>query len=453
MKDKYLKWDSVRKWVQIVLNSAVTAYTIFGGEKTIQGVLKHLNAQKCLEYVEKNQWTLMVASILVATVLLILINTWFAKRTEKVLDEASASFNEYHKELSNAFFEMRRWCQDHSDADAELFINVVKAYCDDLCQGINDFFKARYKLNMHVCVKMVDLSFLKEEKKVALKDQRLFTLARGGADVKQRREMERQQIILRTGDYIKEKTPVFPAEPAGEISDFYTMLDANEHPERVDSESGIGFITHDMVRYRNRIVRFNKFNKNNTLGEGYLPIYRRYRTTSGKWWEKYRSTACIPIRVHKTHLDEDAQKKVTSDFLVVGFLCIDAPCRLNKQLMEQLGEYTKGFAKTLEGFFREVVILGLPKIEVEDKPKKKLPEGETEEQIPAQGIVRDSFWRMWMNVVLAFGGPKAVKKLQKKLLVKYANACPDVMKDKDDPFWIYEEKENDNIIETTAANA
>ena len=456
MKDKYQRGKWINYAVRVLMAAAAPVIAVLG-DVTFQDLLsKDCGLYKLIK--DNRIETIIVLTIIGATATFV-YNAIVASREKRVLDEAAESFNEYHMELNNAFFGIRKWYEKNKDqwdkkiedqiTKREAYIDVVQTYSNELCRGINRFFRARYKLDLHVCIKMVDLDSLKEAH--ASKDVgkvRLFTLARGGSNEKERRDMERQQIILRLGDYIQREVTIFPAEPAEKISDFYTMLRANETPWLVDSESAMGFVSHDMVRYRNRIVRFNKFNKD-YIPEKERKLYRRYRTTSGKWWEKYRSTACIPIRIHKGNLDKTMQDQISGSFLIVGFLCIDTASTMNKKLLEQIARYTQGFAETLEGFFSEVVQKN-PAIKVPDKEyPQQDPDSKYRDETPTDGRFKNWFWEKRMERVLLRKGSDAVYEMQKKLLKRYANACPDVMVDKEkDHFWKYEANDNDGVEET-----
>ena len=52
-----------------------------------------------------------------------------------------------------------------------------------------------------------------------------------------------------------------------------------------------------------------------------------------------------------------------------------------------------------------------------------------------------------MGLLLKVKGADAVVELQKKLLSKYANVCPDIINE-GDPFYRYEQIESDQIAET-----
>ena len=456
MKDKYQRGKWIKYVISVMVAAAAPAIAVIG-DITFQDLL----SKDCGLYnlIKNNRIETILVLTAIGAALTFIYNAIVASREKRVLDEAAESFNEYHMELNNALFGIRKWYEKNKDqwdtkienqiTKREAYINVVQTYSSELCRSINRFFQARYKLNLHVCIKMIDPNSLqKAHDSKDVGKVRLFTLARGGSDEKERRNMERQQIILRTGDYIQRDVTLFPAEPVEKISDFYTMLRANETPWLVDGESAMGFVSHDMVRYRNRIVRFNKFNKEH-IPEEELKLYRRYRTTSGKWWEKYRSTACIPIRIHKDNLNKELADLVSGSFLIVGFLCIDTVGTMNKKLLEQIARYTQGFAETMEGFFCEVVQKN-PAIKTSEKKyPQQDPNGEYTDEMPKDGGFRDWFWTMQMERMLPYKGSAAVYQKQKKLLKRYANACPDVMVDKEkDPFWRYEADDDDGVEET-----
>ena len=247
MKDKYQRGKWINYAVRVLMAAAAPVIAVLG-DVTFQDLLsKECGLYKLIK--DNRIETIIVLTIIGATATFV-YNAIVASREKRVLDEAAESFNEYHMELNNAFFGIRKWYEKNKDqwdkkiedqiTKREAYIDVVQTYSNELCRGINRFFQARYKLDLHVCIKMVDLDSLKESH--ASKDVgkvRLFTLARGGSNEKERRDMERQQIILRLGDYIQREVTIFPAEPAEKISDFYTMLRANETPWLVDSESAM----------------------------------------------------------------------------------------------------------------------------------------------------------------------------------------------------------------------
>lgn len=143
------------------------------------------------------------------------------------------------------------------------------------------------------------------------------------------------------------------------------------------------------------------------------------------------------------------QDQISGSFLIVGFLCIDTASTMNKKLLEQIARYTQGFAETLEGFFSEVVQKN-PAIKVPDKEyPQQDPDSKYRDETPTDGRFKNWFWEKRMERVLLRKGSDAVYEMQKKLLKRYANACPDVMVDKEkDHFWKYEANDNDGVEET-----
>lgn len=445
MTDKFRngdKWRNAVRWLGATLGPAIAAV----GGLTIHDFFPE--GSVVADLVENNLIISVIVLAAIGATLTWVFNRIISAHDERVLDEASKSFDEYHEELSASFFEMRKWFTNNPAERSDVFYNALKDYCEPLCHRIYKFFLARYKVNMHVCIKMIDGRSMKTAMQTGdVGKLRLFTLARSGANKQEREAIELRGRELRSGKRYPRRGAFYEPDAAEEISDFYAMLLANQKTTQIGNETAAGFISQDMVRYRNRIVRFNKFNKTHGSNQNKLPIYRRYRTTSGKWWNKYRCTACIPIRIRKEYLDEEVKKYVAGSHLVVGFLCIDEPFPINKNLMDQLAEYTKGFAHALEGFFHEVALLDLS---IDTEPKKEensKAEGKSKDEIPENGKFSDNFYTLWMGLLLKVKGADAVVELQKKLLSKYANVCPDIINE-GDPFYRYEQIESDQIAET-----
>lgn len=383
---------------------------------------------------------ILIPLVLFVTFIFNLLNNMI--KTE-AFDQAAEHFQAFHHDLMHAFFDMRKAnTKENKHAFHKDFYSSLKITCDALCGNIYFFFKHRYNKDISVCIKMYEADSLKHASETHdIGNIKVFTLSRSGSDDITREKLEVAEKMLHYA-FVNPRDAQFEGDLISEISDFYTMTQANQ--SMPNHTSAFRFASQDMVRYRNRIRRFNAFNMANSREDLQLPVYRPYRTTSGKWWDKYQFTVCVPIRINKKYLDDATRELVMGENLIVGFLCIDTKKPIQKRLRLELESYTEAFAYALSGFFHEISVMDM-KIDYQPKDRtddileylqhvQRFPKNDG---IPQKCKLPDFLCICHMKLMIKAGKSAAdILEYQHKKLAKFSNVAPDIMYE-DDPFYKY----------------
>ena len=288
---------------------------------------------------------LVVLGVLTLIIFIVQLVVYFLE-AQKAKKEGE-SLHDFHHNIRDEIFDMIKAINNRTYTDSAQLYKYISTECEMLGEYIFNFFKEKNGKEFSISIKA--LVTPKDENGVPMTNSsRYYTLCRSGKNKEKRTKQALKRANKEGKAYYSERQ-------------FNYSVDQNTAFERIMTN----FEGHTVFQCSN-LIMVNILNR--ILPKERISPKDRYLNPNNEFQKSYLSTVVVPIRIHGAYLEID-ETDLDNSYVAYGFLCIDYRWPISKALINEIVEYTSGFA---DAFFNLFYVVDLCNKNIEERQQKLL---------------------------------------------------------------------------------